>query len=331
MATLYITEQGAIVRRVDERIIVEHEKEVLADIPIIKVDQVVLFGRVGLTTPVIETLLEQGIELCFLNQWGRFLGRLQTAQGKNCLVRADQFRAAFDAEQATYLARQFVIGKLKNMLNLLMRARREGVSLPEEPFLEINHAVKALPRAENVDGVCGLEGAGSAAYFRVFGNLLKREFQFHGRVRRPPADPVNSLLSFAYTLLAKDIASAVNTVGLDPYTGFLHRDRYGRVSLALDLAEEFRPIVADAVVLSVINRGTVMKDDFEQELGGAVKLKDDARKRFLAAYEQKKQSEIRHPYFKYRATYRRCMELQARLLVKYLQGEVDKYLPLVTK
>lgn len=331
MATLYITEQGAIVRRVDERIIVEHEKEVLADIPIIKVDQVVLFGRVGLTTPVIETLLEQGIEVCFLNQWGRFLGRLQPAQGKNCLVRADQFRAAFDVGQATYLARQFVTGKLKNMLNLLMRARREGVDLPEAPFAELNQAIKALSWAKNVDGVRGLEGAGSAAYFRVFGNLLKKEFQFYGRVRRPPTDPVNSLLSFAYTLLAKDIASAVNTVGLDPYTGFLHKDRYGRVSLALDIAEEFRPIVADAVVLSVINRGMVVKDDFEQELGGAVKLKDDARKRFLAAYEQKKQSEIRHPYFKYRATYRRCMELQARLLVKYLQGEVDKYLPLVTR
>ncbi len=331
MATLYVSEQGAVVRRVSERIVIEHEKKILADIPLIKIDQVVICGRVGLTTPMIQTFLEQGIEVCFLTQWGRFLGRLQPIQGKNSLIRSDQFRKAFDEGECTYLAQQFIYGKLRNMLNTLMRSRREGLDIDEGVLAQLRGILKTLERGDNVDEVRGLEGAGSAIYFREFGKLIRKNFEFNGRVRRPPTDPVNSLLSLAYTLLSKDVTSAVRIAGLDPYTGFLHKDRYGRASLALDLMEEFRPLVADAVVLSVINRGVVNKDDFVQELGGAVMLKDDARNRFFAAYESKKQSELRHPYFKYRATYMRCMELQARLLGKYIKGETDKYVPLVTR
>ncbi len=332
MATLYVTEQGSIVRRVDERIVVEAEKTVLLDVPLIKIDQVVLFGRVALTTPVVALFLERGIEVVYLSRGGRFLGRLQSAFGKNCLVRVDQYRAAFDPVKTLYLARCFVLGKLRNQLVNLQRAVRRGSEIPERTVEEVKAAVRGAERADNLDALRGWEGAGAAAYFGAFGRLLKKEgFHFPGRVRRPPTDPVNSLLSFAYTLLVNDVTAAVNTVGLDPYTGFLHRDHYGRASLALDLAEEFRPVVADAVVLSCLNRGVLAVGDFTPELGRVVRLSEKARGKFLTQYEQKKLTEIRHPVFGYTVTYRQCLELQARLLAKYLQGEIERYEPLIIR
>jgi CRISPR-associated protein Cas1 len=165
----------------------------------------------------------------------------------------------------------------------------------------------------------------------VFGHLIKQALSFPGRVRRPPTDPVNARLSFGYTLLHNDLHGACNVVGFDPYVGYLHADRYGRANLPLDLMEEFRPIVIDSVVLTCINKRIIQREDFDVELGGAHRLSPDARRRFLLQYEERKNTEFKHPVFGYRTTYQRCFELQARLLGKFLQGELEAYPPLVSK
>ncbi|MGQ9558315.1 MAG: type I-D CRISPR-associated endonuclease Cas1d [Desulfurispora sp.] len=329
MAALYLMEQGAVVRKVDQRVVVELEGRTVQDIPLIKIDQVVIFGRVTVTAAATAMFLEHGIEVVYLTAYGKFLGRLQPPAPKNCLLRVAQYRASLDGAASAWLARCFVRGKIKNMLYVLQRSRREGAAIDEIFIQEIKKALKALEGAADVDAVRGVEGVASAVYFKAFGEMIKKDFSFAGRVKRPPTDPVNSLLSLGYTLLAKDMTSAVNTVGLDPYMGFLHRQRYGRTSLALDLMEEFRPVIVDTLVLACLNKGIIKPDDFSQEIGGAVYLKDEARKKFLVQYETKKNSEIRHPVFNYQASYRRCMDLQARLLAKCLTGEIEEYPPLV--
>jgi CRISPR-associated protein Cas1 len=186
--------------------------------------------------------------------------------------------------------------------------------------------------AEDLDSVRGHEGEGSAAYFRAFGSLVKGDgFAFDKRVRRPPTDPVNALLSFGYTLLANDLHSAASAVGFDPYVGFLHADRYGRPSLALDLMEEFRSIIVDSVTLACLNKRILQPVDFDVGIGNVYTLKPEARKKFLQQYEERKATEIKHPLFEYRVTYQRCFELQARLLAKYLQGEVESYEPFLIR
>jgi CRISPR-associated protein Cas1 len=197
---------------------------------------------------------------------------------------------------------------------------------------QLKRWITAAEKVGSVEELLGLEGAASAAYFRCFGGFLKERFgfDFEKRTRRPPGDPVNALLSLAYTLVLGDLVSACHVVGLDPYVGYLHTPRYGRASLALDLLEEFRPIVADSLVVSFINNGSVAPADFEVLHGGYF-LKEAARKRFYEAYERRKAEEITHPVFEYRLPYRRAYELQARILAKYLVGEIERYEPLVVR
>ncbi|RMF87585.1 MAG: type I-D CRISPR-associated endonuclease Cas1 [Nitrospinota bacterium] len=332
MSTLYITQQDTVLRKVDERLKVTHRKETLLDIPLIKVSQVVLFGRVTVTAATVATLLEHGIGLCYLSEYGRYIGRLEPEFSKNSLLRVDQYKAAFDDQRKLAIARQCVLGKLANMRVMLLRGNREK----EHPVLEnaiarLKEAERAAAACQDLEALRGHEGDGSAAYFSAFGVLIKQDFSFPGRVRRPPTDPVNALLSFGYTLLYNDLQSACNVVGFDPYIGYLHADRYGRANLALDLMEEFRPIIVDSVVLTCLNKRILQSDDFVAELGGAYRLSDKGRKQFLLQYEERKQTEFKHPVFGYRITYQRCFELQARLLAKHIQGEIDAYPPLLTK
>ena len=216
----------------------------------------------------------------------------------------------------------------------MQRSQRD---YPEQDFsseiLELKQTIKRLDRQSSIDVLRGLEGAGSAVYFRCFNQLLRNpKFSFKKRSRRPPTDPVNALLSFGYSLLRHDVQGAVNIVGFDPYLGYLHVERYGRPSLALDLMEEFRPLVVDAMVLSALNRQQFEPADFESEpLSGAVRLTDEGRKRFLRSYEQKKQSKFKHPVMKRQCTYREAFEIQTRLLAKYLMGQTEIYPPLVLK
>jgi CRISPR-associated protein Cas1 len=332
MSTLYITQQDSVLRKVDERLKVTQNGQTLLDIPLIKVSQVVLYGRVTVTPATVATLMEHGVGLCYLSERGRYIGRLEPHFSKNSLLRVDQWRAAFDDQRKLAIARQFVEGKLENMRVMLLRANREQ-ERPEvvRAMARIKEAQRRAQECRDLEVLRGHEGEGSAAYFAVFGYLIKQDLSFPGRVRRPPTDPVNSLLSFGYTLLYNDLHSACNVVGFDPYIGYLHADRYGRANLPLDLMEEFRPLIVDSVVLTCLNKRIIQKDDFVVELGSAHRLNDEARRRFLLQYEERKNTEFKHPIFGYRMTYHRCFELQARLLAKYLQDELDEYPPLITK
>jgi CRISPR-associated protein Cas1 len=333
MSTLYVTQQDTVLRKTDERLKVTQKGSTLLDVPLIKVSQVVVFGRVTVTAATVQSLLERHIPVCYLSQYGRYVGRIEPHLSKNSLLRSAQYRAAFDVESTLELARQMVCGKLSNMRVLLQRANRNlDDAAIAKAVDQLKTHLTSVAAAPNLDHLRGLEGAGSAVYFGVFDNLLKSSgVRFIKRVRRPPTDPVNALLSFGYALLASDIQSAVNTVGFDPYQGYLHVEHYGRPSLALDLMEEFRPLVVDSVVLTCVNKRVIGPEDFSVGLGEVHRLNDAARRKFLMQYEERKNTEIHHPIFGYRVTYQRCFELQARLLAKRLKGEIPVYPPFITR
>jgi CRISPR-associated protein Cas1 len=272
--------------------------------------------------------LEMGIEICFLSMYGHFRGRLSPPVAKNALLRREQYRAHADPCRALTIARACVNGKLENMRTMLLRTNR---TLADNAIAQAADKIRVItrlvPTAQTVGSLLGFEGNGSSAYFGVFASLLRNSMHFTHRRRRPPTDPINAMLSLGYTLLLHQVSSAIQVVGFDPYVGFLHQPRYGRPALALDLMEEFRPIIADSVVLNIVNHRILTEKDFQEELG-VVHLKAQARKTFYAKFEERLQEELQHPYFGYRTSYRRCLELQARLLGKALTGEIPAYLPL---
>jgi CRISP-associated protein Cas1 len=328
VATLYLNEQQSIVKKRDNYLSIQYPDKHTTEVPLIKVSQVVVSGDVTLTTPALHTLLGLGIEVCFLSMYGHYRGRLSPPVAKNALLRREQYRAHADHHRALVIAQACVSGKLENMRTILLRANR---TLADNDISEATNAIRRMtqlvPTAQTVGSLLGFEGNGSAAYFSVFAKLLRGSLDFTRRRRRPPTDPVNAMLSLAYTLLLHQVSSAIQVVGFDPYAGFLHQPRYGRPALALDLMEEFRPIIADSVVLNVVNHRILTAKDFQEELG-VVQLKPDARKTFYTKFEERLQEEMQHPYFGYRTSYRRCLELQARLLGKSLTGEIPAYLPL---
>ncbi len=366
MTTLYVTEPRALVKKDGDTLSVHipEDKEKGTDkrtvrVPLIKVDQVVVYGDATITSPALAALLENRVEVCFLSMYGKFRGRLSPSFSKNALIRIEQHRAHNDPARALDLAQRFVVGKLSNMRTLLLRANRKlelaevaqaaeslkrmsdralalgRVSDGDDDFSDLNELlgiVEAEPDSlpEPIETLLGLEGAGSAAYFGVFARLLKQELGFKGRVRRPPTDPVNALLSYGYVLLMHQIESAINIVGLDPFIGYLHAAKYGRPALALDLMEEFRPVVVDSVALSLINNQMLTAESFIAELG-AYRLTDKARRTFLEKFEERLNTQIEHPTFGYKATYKRCLELQVRLLAKRLTGEVPEYVSFLVR
>ncbi len=362
MSTLYLTEAYALVRRESENMLLVQIPERQGKdgvkpaparkerIPLIKIDEVVVLGEVTLTASAIHLLLERDIEITFLGQYGQFKGRLSPPFSKNAVLRMAQYRAHQDMTRRCELARRFVIGKLMNQRTMLQRyQRRIDDAEMRQAIEQINtllHQLAALPLDSThlagklasgdhriagtpLEAILGMEGAGSAAYFRCFGKLLSdpRQWPFPGRVKRPPTDPVNALLSFGYSLLTNKVASAVQLVGFDHFVGYLHSSFYGRPALALDLVEEFRPIIVDSVVLNMLNHRMLSIDDFVVELG-AYRLKQERRTVFFTKFEERLNEEVQHPLFGYKTTYRRCIELQSRLLAKYLTGEIDAYPPL---
>ncbi|MDJ0514798.1 MAG: type I-D CRISPR-associated endonuclease Cas1d [Trichodesmium sp. MO_231.B1] len=334
MGTTYITHEDAFIGKNDERLVVKADKQKLLDIPLIKVDGVVILGRATVSPQVVMELLSRQLPLSFLTKNGKYLGRLEPEMTKNIFVRSAQWKAAGKSEQSVHVVKGFVRGKLKNYRNILLRRQRESSELDFQlPLKKLEAAIAPINSTNNIDSLRGLEGAGSAAYFSCFNQLIKgSDFTFEARRRRPPTDPVNSLLSLGYSLLRHDVQSAVNIVGFDPYLGYLHYERYGRPSLALDLMEEFRPLVVDNMVLSVLNKGLLTPANFTSEpISGAVSLTKEGLKIFFRAYEQKKQTQFKHPVIKRKCTYQEAFELQGRLLAKYLMGETDKYPPLILK
>ena len=361
MPTLYLTEDYALVRRDGEDCLLVQIPEKRAKdgatpsparkerIPLIKIDEVVVLGEVTLTASALHLLLEREIEITFLSHYGQFKGRLSPPFSKNAVLRMAQYRAHADMTRRCELARRFVIGKLSNQRQRLQRFNRtHGDAEVSQAIKQLTDVIQDLatmslhrspgmkPLASGdhrVEGtaletILGLEGAGSAAYFRCFGKLLSdpRQWPFPGRVKRPPTDPVNSLLSFGYSLLTNKVASAVQLVGFDHFVGYLHSSFYGRPALALDIMEEFRPVIVDSVVLTLLNNRMVTPDDFVIELG-AYHLKDERRKVFFTKLEERLNEEVSHPLFGYKATYRRCIELQGRLLAKCVTGEIEEYPP----
>ncbi len=291
-----------------------------------------------------------GALLWFPYRYGQFKGRLSPSFSKNAILRLAQYRAHQDMTQRCELARRFVIGKLMNQRTLLQRYQRRqsdaqmkqaidqistllyqlpALSLEPMPALQRlasgDHGIAGTP----LEAILGMEGAGSAAYFNCFGKLLadQRQWPFPGRVKRPPTDPVNALLSFGYSLLTNNVASAVQFVGFDHFVGYLHSSFYGRPALGLDLVEEFRPVIVDSVVLNLLNNRMLTSHDFVVELG-AYRLKQEKRTLFFTRFEERLNEEVQHPLFGYKTSYRRCIELQARLLAKYLMGEIESYPPL---
>lgn len=334
MGTVYISQDDAFIGKTDERLHIRAEKKTVLDVPLIKVDGIVVLGRATISPAALMELLERNIPLSFLTGTGRFLGRLEPPLTKNIFVRTAQWQAIANSPKVLHVVRGFIRGKLKNYRHTLLRAQREHPELDwQAAIARIEQTIHPLETTTTIDSLRGLEGAGSAAYFGRFHQLIRVEgFTFTTRQKRPPTDPVNSLLSFGYSLLRHDVESAIHIVGFDPYLGYLHTERYGRPSLALDLMEEFRPLVVDAVVLSAINRRSLTPTDFSQEpLSHAVFLSDEGRKTFLRLYEQKKQSKFTHPVMGRQCTYQEAFEIQARLLAKYLMGETEQYPPLVLK
>lgn len=338
MATLYLTHQYSVVRQEADYLVVQipadratGQPKRREEVPLIKIDDVVVMGNVTVTTPALHALLDAGASVSYLSRTGQFKGRLGRGFSKVGMLRVRQHAATADPAVRVEFARRFVVGKLTNMRTLLLRSNRKL----QDPSIEdaagaIRDAMRLAEIAGSVESLLGHEGGGTAAYFRVFGKLLHGDWQFEHRNRRPPPDPLNALLSFGYTILSSKLAGAVESVGLDPFVGFLHAHRYGRASLALDLAEEFRPVVADSVVLTLVNNRSIQDGDFVQELGSC-RLTDEARKRFVVKFEERLNTEIAHPVFGYRCTYRRALELQARLIAKTLLGEIPAYRPFMVR
>ena len=330
---LYVDEAGAYVRKKGNRLVVTREQETICDLPLCNVDQVVLVGGVNLSTPAARTLLEQGTEVALLSGGGKFQGSLVPGLTKNSALRLAQYSTYYNEEKRLELARQFVKGKLGNMRTMLMRYNREhNEQTIAESIRRIAIYMASAAGTQDYQKLLGLEGMASREYFRVLGKLIRADipFDFNTRNRRPPKDPINAMLSFGYTMLVKDCLAAAYKAGFDPYVGFYHQPVYGRPALALDIMEEFRPVVADSVVLGLLNRGTMGEKDFEYNLGGCF-LNQAGRKKFYRAYEDRRRQIITHPVFKYQLPYLRLFEMQARFLGKVIMGELDTYTPFTTR
>jgi CRISP-associated protein Cas1 len=299
--------------------------------------QLVLQGGVYLTGPALHELMAREVPVTWLSHGGWFLGYTIGLGHKNVELRTAQYRASFDEQHCLQLARDLVAAKIRNQRTLLRRNWKRGVA-SEELLSAFRQDIDAAERANDLPQLLGVEGNAAARYFRSFNEMLSPQgqgdeiaeggdvwsFDFARRTRRPPADPVNALLSYAYSLLARSVAVTLTAVGFDTFRGFYHQSRYGRPALALDVMEPFRSLIADSTVLMVINNGEIGADDFVRA-GGAVNLNERGRRSFIAAFERRMSQEITHPVFGYAAQYRQIIEIQCRLLGRHLLGEVDRY------
>lgn len=335
--TLYVTTQGAYLAREGETVVVRLERETRLRVPVHTLDGVVCLGHVGFSPQVMELCAERGVGVSFLSEHGRFWAKLVGPTSGNVLLRREQYRRADDMSAAGRIARLFVIGKMANARTVLLRAVRDRPEYAGNADLQsasnlLERIGRSLREDASLETTRGAEGEAARAYFGVFGHLItaqKDEFPFTGRSRRPPMDNVNALLSFLYTLLAHDVVGAIETVGLDPAVGFLHRDRPGRPGLALDLMEELRPYLADRLALSLINRLQVRGSGFERMETGGVVMTDETRKTVITAWQQRKQEELVHPFIGERMPIGLIPFVQSRLLARVLRDDLDTYPPFV--
>lgn len=337
--TLFVTTQGAYLAKEGETIVVKVEREIRLRLPVHTIGGIVCFGNVSCSPFLMGFCAENGVGISFLTEHGRFLARVQGPVSGNVLLRQEQYRRADEPQASADIARAVLTGKIANSRTVLQRALRDHAD--KMAAAEVSFAAKRLSnyldllnQDKPLDILRGFEGDAAHIYFSVFDHLIvaqKEDFSFQERNRRPPLDNVNALLSFTYTLLVHDIRSALETVGLDPAVGFLHRARPGRPSLALDLMEEFRPFLADRLTLSLINRQQVQKKGLQKSDSDAVLMTNETRKTLLVAYQERKQEEILHPFLDEKVTIGLLFHVQALLMARYLRGDLDGYPPFIWK
>jgi CRISPR-associated protein Cas1 len=331
--TLYVGTQGSYLARDGDTVAVRVEGETKLRVPVHTLGGIVCFGQVSCSPFLMGLCAESGVALSFLTEYGRFLARVTGGTSGNVLLRKAQYVHSDDPSLAAEVARGIVAAKIANSRSVLLRGAREAAS--EEAKTHLAEAAEGLKgvllrlqRAESLDTLRGHEGEAARTYFGAFGSLIALEdeaFRFTTRSRRPPKDPVNTLLSFLYTLLTHDARGACEAVGLDPAVGFLHRDRPGRPGLALDLVEEFRACVVDRLALTLINRRQLKPKGFKTTESGAVHMNDDTRKAVLVAYQERKQDEVSHPYLGEKMPIGLLVHAQALLMARYIRGDLDAY------
>ncbi len=336
---LFVTSEDAYLSLDGENVVVNRDKQESGRFPLHNLSGILCFSYAGASPALMGACGKRGVDLSFCTPTGRFLARAVGEENGNVLLRREQYRIADDPRRSCQIARSMIFGKLYNARWSVERTRRDHPDRIEaERFSAVSQTLRELlpPVAEetSLDSLRGLEGTGAAAYFSVFDDMILREkeaFRFRGRNRRPPLDPVNAMLSFAYSLLASECTAALESVGLDAYVGFLHRDRPGRTSLAVDLMEELRPCYADRFVLTLINNRVLRGDDFETAENGAVLMKDEARRAFLKAWQERKREEIRHPFLDEKLPWGLVPYVQALLLARYIREDLDAYPPFLWK
>ncbi len=337
--TLFVTSEDIYLSLDGENVVANRGNEAVARYPLHTLSGILTFSYAGASPALMGACAKRGISLTFCTPRGKFLARVSGEANGNVLLRRTQYRVADDPVQSCRIARTMIFGKLHNARWCIERTRRDhGLRVDSQRLGDVCVQLKGLlPQVllqTELDSLRGLEGAGATAYFGVFDEMIlgdKSVFSFQSRSRRPPLDPLNALLSFAYSLLANDCASALESVGLDSYVGFLHRDRPGRSSLALDLMEELRPCIADRFVLTCINNRIFKKSDFVYRESGGVYLDDDARRTFLRRWQEHKRETLTHPFLKEKIPWGLVPYLQALLLARYLRGDLDEYPPFLWK
>jgi CRISPR-associated protein Cas1 len=337
--TLFVLTQGSHVSKENETLTVKVGEEIRIRLPILTLQGVVCFGQVSVSPFAMAFCCEQGVGISFLSEHGRFLARVHGPTAGNVLLRREQYRRADCEEASLRVARPIVTAKIANARSVLLRGARdrpgaEGVGALSAAASELAKLVTEPDRVSSLDALRGVEGLAGKIYFGAFSHLVSQQnedFRFRERSRRPPLDRINTLLSFVYTLLVHDVQGALESVGLDPAVGFLHADRPGRPSLALDLMEELRPWFADRLVLSLVNLRQVGPENFRQTESGAVLLTEEARKIVLASYQKRKQEEMVHPFLEEKTTMGLLPHLQGLLLARHLRGDIDGYPPFIGK
>lgn len=337
--TLFVTSTDVYLALENENVVVFREDEKVGQFPLLTLEGIICFSYKGASPALMGQCAERGIQLSFMSPTGHFLARTCGRDRGNVLLRKQQYRISDDPDRSCLVARNFIFGKIYNDRWILERLVRDhSMRIDAEPIKQASRQMAdqlpAISEAASLDSLRGLEGEASARYFSVFDQMIlnqKDDFFFHERSRRPPLDKLNALLSFAYTILANDCAAALESVGLDSYVGFMHRDRPGRASLALDLMEELRGPMADRFVISLINTRVIQAKHFTGQSNGAILLNDNGRKVFLNAWQERKREEIKHPYLQEKIERGLVPYVQALLLARYLRGDLDGYPPFLWK
>lgn len=331
--TLYVTSENSYLTLDGENIVVYEEKQEIGRLPLHNLEGIVSFGYRGTSPALMGACADRNISLCYMTPQGKFLARVIGKTKGNVILREQQYRSSQDEKVSLSIAKNCILGKIYNSRWVLERAIRDhGLQIDVEKVKSASDNLKKsleyIKECQSKEQLRGYEGEAASIYFGVFDQLIlqqKKDFSFHGRNKRPPVDNMNAMLSFVYTLLTNTIASALESVGLDPYVGYLHTERPGRVSLALDMIEELRAVLADRFVLSLVNKKIVTGKSFKQKENGAVLLDEEFRKRLLAEWQSKKKETLTHPYLKEKVEWGMVPYVQAMLLARYLRGDLDGY------